>query len=108
MPIELAVPAKMVAVPLSKPVQLASPLLSTLAEEAMFPLHNPLLEPTHQMMFANGTGLAEPLYVPIAVNCIRAIREISGVGCGWSDGHRGELTAPSASRWRKNNKRDKV
>ena len=47
MPIELAVRAKMIAVPLSKPVQLASPLLSMLAEEAMFPLHNPLLEPTH-------------------------------------------------------------
>jgi hypothetical protein len=69
MPIELAVPAKMVAVPVSEPVQLAIPLLSTLTGEAMFPLHNPLLEPTHQIRFANGTGLDEPRYVPVAVNC---------------------------------------
>ena len=60
-PIELTVPAKMVAVPFSTPVQVASPLLSTVPEEAMFPLHKPLLEPMHQVMFANGTGLDELL-----------------------------------------------
>jgi hypothetical protein len=47
-PIELILPAKMVAVPFNTPVQIASPLLSMLADEAMFPLQEPLLEPTHQ------------------------------------------------------------
>jgi hypothetical protein len=54
----------MVAVPLSTPVQLASPLLSMLAGEAMFPLQKPLLEPTHQRTFVSGTW-----FVPVAVNC---------------------------------------
>ena len=68
-PIELPVPAKMVAVPFSTPVQRASPLLSMLAEEAMFPLHMPLLEPTHQVTVVSGTGFDESLNLPSAVNC---------------------------------------
>ncbi len=35
----------------------------------MLPLHIPLLEPTHQVMFFSGTCLDEPLNVPVAVNC---------------------------------------
>jgi len=35
----------------------------------MFPLHIPLLEPTHQVVFLSWTCLDDPLNVPVAVNC---------------------------------------
>lgn len=66
----VALPARMVAVPVKLGTHAATPFALTVAPELIFPAQAPVLVPTHQVMslLLRGWGIDELPNVPIAEN----------------------------------------